>query len=277
MFLQHASSLILDIVAYSLFDSLTLEQLSANLRRYTGPFTGLRRKIFDLLQSGVDSSCNLPDLIIHARQMAGHSLEYKLYDDAYPIATSGNGQVIYPLLFDAYHIEWQCFGKLYCIRGDLRVEGEIYNRVNPSVQSECLGSYPEVDLSIQAGVSMPSNHFSPFKLGWKVNMHDNSLLSAALVLRSKSESFACIDVDPMDILCGIQNAFILGKCSHQSQSELEITSHLCSLTAPWNPYREIDDESHINIVAVDGANDLRFLAVACIADYLSAVVLRGDA
>ena len=98
-------------------------------------------------------------------------------------------------------------------------------------------------------------------------------LHAKIILVRKN-GLVIAQIDPLSILPDLRDSLLLDRCPHDRRTPLKDPAIFASHTAPWC---ETEDESdletpdsigphpslQINVPAVDGANDLRCLALAC--------------
>ena len=246
----------MDIFALSLFDSPvpTLVRLST----YRDMPNSVERSIFDLVSTGTAKMCNDVDLISWARGMVGHISQK---EDMDIIMTSSRGQVVYPSLFDTLLVEKQGYLKLSCLPGTLRVQGSTYRiAVSPLDDVEANDDVP-TDVSSYPDVSVPLNLFQNVELLWDLSIQDNDELHVMIKTRFKERNLSRLQTSPMFLIDSLKNKLMLEKCSHNCRTNVE--DRFCSYSAPWDTHdRSIHSSSHVDIVAVDRADDLRALSLA---------------
>jgi hypothetical protein len=268
IFFKWLAHITMDILAFSLFDSpiSTLVRLSTH-RDMPNSVEG---SIFHLISTGTVKKCDDVDLLSWARNMVGHVSNK---EDMDIIMTSGRGQVVYPSLFETLLVEKQGYLKLSSLPGTLRVKDSTYRIVTSPLDdiepdddiSTNFTSYPEV--------SVPLNLFKNLELLWNLSIQDNDELHVMMKIRFKERNLSRIQLSPMQMIDNLKNKVILEKCSHNCRAGVE--DRFCSYSAPWDTHESsINSTSQVDIVAVDRADDLRALSLAC---SKAPSVLRRDA
>jgi hypothetical protein len=277
-FFDSFSFLVVDILALSLFDSASplLVKLSLDRESSSKP---VNRAISKVITTGrTFSGFDHMHLIASARNMAGYG---PLDDeDRSLIITSSKGQVIYPTVFDTFRIEKQGYLKLSCFPGVLRYQDDTYDVV----------SHPDWVDGQHSGhgylspFMFPTQVFGPLKLpgdfsvSWKISVQDNRRIQAGLTLRSKANSPPAIELDPMALLRGLKNALLVESCPHDHRAQLISADQFASYCSPWDDHGEGDGStSQVDVVAVDGADDLRCFTLASLPVRGASCVLRRNA
>ncbi len=259
-FFRSLSFIIMDIFALTLFNSASPPLVRLSLGRENG--SAMRNKISNLIRSGDPEDFDDMELIEWARSMAGHTFDN---EDRSLIITSSKGQVIYPIVLDTFHIEKQGYLKLCCLPGVLRYNDDIYDVVSHpdpdtfDVQrhaSDYLRGFPQK-------VCRPLNLFRGFRVSWKISVRDNKELHAGLTLRSETNNPAAIELDPLMLLFSLRDTLLVESCSHDQHAPLMSEDKFTSYSSPWDEHNEASDTtSQVDVVAVDGADDLRCFALA---------------
>lgn len=185
--------------------------------------------------------------------------------------------MIYPNVLDTFHIERQGYLKLSCLPGTLRYQDETYDvmrypesgatRINPEVFGD-LPSFPPQ-------VSRPSNLLKGFSLSWKISVQDDRELHAGLLLCLKASNSRMVELDPLNLLLALKHTLLVESCPHDRRVELQPADQFAWYAYPWQDHRDAEDAtSIIDVVPVDGADDLRCFALACTETRL---VLRRNA
>jgi hypothetical protein len=262
-FFRSISFVIMDILALSLFDSPASLLISLNLDERRG--ISMSSNISKVIMTGNPQNYNDTDLLNWAMSMVGH--EFDEEDEGW-ITTYSKGQVIYPAIFDTFHIEKQGYLRLCWLPGTLRYQGETFDAV--STPSSWIDSkptqYADLNLPPCREVSGPLNLFRNFELLWEIAVQDDKKIHARLVVRSSEERHFKFEADPTDILYHLRNVLILGNCPHDHHAQLTSVDRFASYTSPWHEHQGASNSaSHVDVIAVDRANELRAFALACTA------------
>lgn len=261
-FFRSLSFIITDIFALSLFDSPSPLLVRLSLER-EGCSPMIDRIISQVIENGSSFEFDDINLLAWARSMVGHIFDE---EDRDLIMTYGKGQVIYPIVFDTFHIEKQGYLRLRCLPGILRYKDEVYNVVScpDSMHREKGSQYATDDLFSLPVVSRPLNLFKDFETSWKISIQDNKELHAGLILRPKGKSSPVIEQNPLEILLSLRDTLLLESCPHDRRAPLVLADRFSSYSSPWQDHSEaVDSTSQVDVVAVDGADDLRCFAIAC--------------
>ncbi len=270
-FFRSLSFIIMDIFALSLFDSPSTLLLRLSVDRENG--IGMEICISELIGIGSCQDFDNLNIITWARNMVGHVLE----EQSRVIISSSKGQVIYPRVFDARHLENHGYLKLCCLPGVLRYQGETYDIVSyPVLGIERLKNQPD-PVTVREPVSRPLNICRDFGSSWSISVRDNGELWAALLLHSKLDGSRWIEKDPLLLLENMANTLLVDGCPHDPRAELERADRFASYSCPWedHPTPPPGTSSQVSVVAVDGADDLRCIALAC-TGWVSAVLGRNS-
>jgi hypothetical protein len=217
--------------------------------------------------AGHTSTCINPTEPQHwARRFGDHTPG----DPPSSIVTSGKGQVIYPILFETSQIERQGSLKLYCLPGSLKHQGEAYDSV---VSNGVLPtSTQHYTVTLPEPVTGPINCFRNPTTSWKISVQDNGSLLARIIW--DIEYLAYCEINPLAILMQLKSTLLVENCGHSSRAQLPSPNQDASFIVPWkHGERSVDS---VNVVPVDGADDVRCFAVGW--EYMQGrpVVLRGN-
>jgi hypothetical protein len=267
-FFRTLSFIMMDIFALSLFDSPSPLLVKLSLHREGG--VQMDHDIAEVIQTGIPHKFESYHILEWARGMVGHLVQKEDHD---LIMTYGGGQVVYPIVFDTLHIRKQGYLKLCSLPGILRYDGAAYDVVSSSYLEEAppraydnLPSFPIV--------SLPLNLFTNLKLSWSLSVRDDRELKASIVLLSQANKFMAVEPNPMDLLHNLGDALLVESCPHDCRAQLKLADRFSSYSSPWQTHKEaLDSTSQVDVVAVDGADDLRCFAVACTG---APVVLRRN-
>jgi hypothetical protein len=281
----------MEIFVLSLFESSTPILVRLSLER-NGGHPALDNTVSEVIKTGESATFEDIELLDWARSMVGH-----MFDDEERslIMTSGKGQVIYPVMFDTLYVEKQGYLKLYCLPGSLRYQNDTYNVVSSPEETKDDESdngqtnNDETDddetdddeimddeatcpnLPSFPAVCKPLNLFKDLILSWKVTIQENKELHIKLMMRSKSNTSLVAEIDPLFILISLRDTLLLERCPHHHSTQLISADRFSSYISPWGRVEEaLDSTSHVSVVPVDGADDLRCFAIV----YLDSLILR---
>ncbi|CZR66625.1 uncharacterized protein PAC_16526 [Phialocephala subalpina] len=259
-FFRSISFVIMDIFALSLFDSPASLLISLNLNERDG--IPMDSSISEAITTGNPQKYDDMDLLKWARSMVGHKFDEE--DEGW-IMTYCKGQVIYPTIFDTFHLEKQGYLRLCWLPGTLRYQGETFDAVSTPYSwiDTKRTQYAGLNLPPCPEVSRPLNLFRNFELSWEMAIQDNKKIHARLAVRSSGEIYFKSEADPTDILYHLRNTLILENCPHDHDAQLTSVDRFASYTSPWHEYQEASNStSHVDIIAADRANELRLFALA---------------
>ncbi|KFY91246.1 hypothetical protein V500_04775 [Pseudogymnoascus sp. VKM F-4518 (FW-2643)] len=295
-FFRSLGFIIMELFVLSLFESSTPILVRLSLER-NGGHPPLANTVSEVIKTGESATFEDIELLDWARSMVGH-----VFDDEERslIMTSGKGQVIYPVIFDTLYVEKQGYLKLYCLPGALRYQNDTYNVVSsPEDTKDDESDNDESDndqtdndqtdndetdddeimddeatypnLPSFPAVSKPLNLFKDLILSWKVTIRENKELHIKLMMRSKSNTSLVAETDPLFILISLRDTLLLERCPHHHSAQLISADRFASYISPWDLVEEtLGSTSHVGVVPVDGADDLRCFAIV----YLDSLILR---
>jgi len=259
-FFRSLSFIIMDIFALTLFKSASPLLVRLSLARESG--FALREEISNVIRTGDPGAFDDMELLEWARSMAGHTFDN---EDRSLIMTSSKGQVIYPILLDTFHIKKQGYLELCCLPGVLRYNDDIYDVVShPDLDTfdvqhhacDYLPGFPQE-------VCGPLNLFKGLRVSWKISVRDNKEIHAGLTLRSETNNPPAIELDPLALLQSLRDILLVESCPHDQRAPLMSEDRFTSYSSPWDEHDEASGTtSRVDVVAVDGADDLRCFALA---------------
>lgn len=271
-FFQKLAFIIMDIFAISLFESPSPLQIRLSRDREC---TQMQTEIADFIMTGEEGAeYDDADLVTWAKEMLGHVFDE---EDRSLIMTYAKGQVIYPLIFDTYHVAKYGFLKLVALPGTLKYQGDIYNVVSmPDSENSHLSQDTGWDLPAFPSVSGPMNFFKDCEFSWDISVQDDRELHARFLLRSRAKKSSIVEQDPILLLRALRDTLLLQSCPHDSRAQLQHVDRYASYSPPWHGHTEaVESIPHrVDVVAVDGADELRCFAIACSE---APVVLRRNA
>lgn len=278
-FFELISFITIDIFVLSLFRSP--QPLLIKLSHERESSNQLERHIFRLAKTG---NANFPvtgfglsyamNLLDWARAMVGHKVGAE-DEDGNTVLTSGNGQVIYPSLFDTFNIERQGYMELTSYQGVLSYQGETYQTAIAKDGDFSPDELLSLNPSCPTQVSVPLNAFPNLEVFWKVGVQDNRELSVILSVRSRTGYLSSVTMHPMDLLFNLEKTLLLERCPHDGHAGITPTDRFCSYNSPLDAHQEAcNSSSHVDIIPVGYANDLRCFSLACTS---VPVVLRKNA
>jgi hypothetical protein len=116
-------------------------------------------------------------------------------------------------------------------------------------------------------VVVPQNLVTDLETCWEVRKVNDDRLGCTLKVRSKSGASSYGYLNPMNAVFGLMNGLFLESCPHDSRAALDQPDEFATYRGIFDEEDDADDEtpehgSRVNIVAVDGAEDLRMAAVS---------------
>ncbi|KFY77278.1 hypothetical protein V499_03261 [Pseudogymnoascus sp. VKM F-103] len=280
-FFRSLGFIIVELLVLSLFESSTPILVRLSLER-NGGVPVLDGTVAKVIKTGESFPFNDMHLLDWARSMVGHMFDN---EERSLIMTSGKGQVVYPVIFDTFYVEKQGYLKLYCLPGALRYQNDTYNVVsspedikddetdNDEIDNDEImddeATYP--NLPSFPAVSKPLNLLKDLILSWKVTIRENKELQIKLMIRSKTDTSLVAETDPLLILTSLSNTLLLERCPHHHSAQLISADQFSSYISLWDLVEgALGSTSHVGVVPVDGADDLRCFAIA----YLKSLILR---
>ena len=139
-------------------------------------------------------------------------------------------------------------------------EEEVKPRNPPTIEHDRAS---QSSLDRASTVVLPVNLFPGLETYWEVTKKDGSHIDCILGVRPKHNSTStATQLRPRDILFGLPNALLLDACPHDPQAALEQPDRHASYCDIFPAHRDASSPtSHVEILPVDVADDLRSVAV----------------
>jgi hypothetical protein len=258
-FIKDLAAMTADVLALSLF--CFPEKLLVSLRRFRTPDESFFvSAVEDILYSGKPTQCKVSCLLQWALKLVEHDVEEEIRLNSW-ILSSFKGQAVYPAIFDAYDIHKQGYLALRWLPGRLWYHGDTYSSARAYSTMDLLsGELPVVDKPVIA----PCNLFPAYSLIWNIERMD-SFFSVSLGLSSKTQELAPLSHSPSLVLESLSKSLLLEACPHDSNAKLRSADKFCTFIGPVLPIAPSTTTGAtapvVEIVAADGADDLRFFAL----------------
>ncbi|KAH8684077.1 hypothetical protein BGZ61DRAFT_534752 [Ilyonectria robusta] len=178
------------------------------------------------------------------------------------------GQAVYPTIFDTCRITRKGYLALSWVRGVLEFDGETYEMVKSHAESE--ESPPSIDCTIPS-TSRPLNLTPDYTISWRVRATE-SALELGLCLDGPSLE---IVHSPFNIIQNLGSCLFVERCPHDRDTELQHADPPYFYDSPLS--LQVGQRSGIRVVALDGANDVRFHFLGDKRFAYDGVVVRFDA
>lgn len=275
-FFQILARIIADILALSLFENSD-SLLIMPKHDFSSTRHPLSAAVHSILTEGSPVTCSILALHEWALAMVGHRGEDDVDQSAW-VMSYYKGQVVYPAVFETHRFEKRGYLSLSCLPGLLRYEGDTYARV---VADASTFSSDPLTGSCDDAVLQPCNLIPGARLAWRVARGDN-ILKASIGLEG-IQNYSQTKSLPTTSLINLASALLVEACPHHRNSPLNCPDPFCFFTGPLDPMVSRSDSTRegqnsvvqsTGVVAVDGADDLRWLALAA---YEMPVILRRDA
>ncbi|KAK0661624.1 hypothetical protein QBC41DRAFT_35686 [Cercophora samala] len=319
-FLRRLAVLIADTLALSLYstpNSLLVEHshaLSHTIPHDVGripPLSGLPSDIFSVLRSGKTQDIHCEKLLRHALRLTGHK---KAHPFQGWLMMSSRGQTVWHTIFETNKYSNNGYLALSWFRGTIWFKKTSYDTCNSGPDYLVLnnGLNPNPTPSVaEEGVTRPVNYYADYRVHWDVALLPH-MLEISIGLREKDEQVLLAARDPRMIMHNLANALMLNRCEHPSDTKLTEPDSAARFISPL--IREEIDETigdnaqeneresgrqrgrrrkrrrapcglnTINVVAVDGNDEMRFFALANSLEFPSPspehrpfVILRNEA
>ncbi|KAI1080370.1 hypothetical protein F5B20DRAFT_110226 [Whalleya microplaca] len=175
------------------------------------------------------------------------------------IMSSFKGQAIYPMIFDTQCIEKNGYLTLSWLRGTIQHNGDKYSVVHCNRMTK--GEDTVTTLIADIPVTRPSN-LVPVEMVWKTSDYDFKL-AVSLSIKSPKGGVGHATRPPSAIWSTLAKSLILEGCIHEPREPLPSEDPICHYIGPMGsrPKPMKGQKSQINVVAIDGADDLRLLAL----------------
>lgn len=215
--------------------------------------------------------CRFGSLVDWTLQLLGHSAVSVKVAESYWAMSCFKGQAVYPTIFDTCRITRKGYFALSWVRGALEFDGEKYEIVTTSPEAQKPPPPMDCAISSDQEVYRPLNLTPDYTMSWRVGATD-SVLELGLCL---SGPFVEIVHNPFNIIRNLGSCLIVERCPHNRDSELQRADPLCFYDSPLSP--RVRQSGGIRVVAVDGANDIRFHSLGDREVSSTGLVVRIDA
>ncbi|KAJ9150284.1 hypothetical protein NKR23_g3692 [Pleurostoma richardsiae] len=263
-FIGNLSLIIREILTISLLCTPEAPKVQFPLKGDPGP--RLRDAITKVLEDGVGIKCSIFPLIDHALYLVGHNTKSEISPQKW-IMSSFRGQVVYPAIFDTDRVEKKGHLAMTWLPGVLRYKGDTYSQVVGS--SACPEDYTPCDFPNLPKDDCPLNVMPGCKKIWQVAISDD-VLQASMALASLGNKHHVVAADPTKLWVALSQLGMLEHCGHDPAAPVDgHFREMCRYSTVVNPTvpGKIDGRPIVGVVAVDGADDLRVLALCCLASY----------
>lgn len=270
------SSILADIFALSLFESRQELFIKPSRNRHNEDQENqLIQAIGNVLRSRKQQIFEDEHLLQWARAMVGHDFDD---EDRCLIITSGRGQVVYPSVYGSDRIDRVGYLRLSNFCGVFRYEGDVYNVVSsPDDGASDISGHPGQLVckeNQKIAILQPMNLYPNASFSWKIATQDDGEIQADFLVRVQDSNFTATR-SPSFFITALKDTLFYEDCLHDSQSRLEEADRFTTNQLLWHEGVDENDENRrVNIIAVDGSEELRRFALA---DANGPVVLRRDA
>ncbi|RBR19330.1 hypothetical protein FVER53590_08400 [Fusarium verticillioides] len=272
-FLYDAALFLSDALALSLFhlsDNLLVRIENGRDRRRDDYHTTVfsiftHQSVGYSISSDIKEPCKIEALLDWALMLIGHDVGTEVSTSRWAMSCF-KGQAAYPTIFDTRRMKKRGYLRLSWLPGILQFQSEKYEvvksekeRQNPPPPSSKVLSSREV--------IRPLNLFPNYRLKWRVEAKDG-FLNLGVYLEGPS-----VDIirNPTEAISALACSLVFERCKHANRdAELESPDQFCGYTSPLMPNEYLRNKTRI--VAVDGADDLRFYALTEIALSMSVEV-----
>lgn len=272
-FYLNFSTILVDIFALSLFKAPELLLVRPRHDRHNAK--QLRDTVCDVLRNGEPREFDDGHLLQWARAMVGHVFDDK---DRRLIVTSGRGQVVYPSVYESDRIERVGYLRLSHFYGVLKYDRDVYN-VMASPDNEASDVSDDQKRYIYENnqnpeILQPTNLYRNVNVSWEVVTQDYGEIQANFLVHIQDRNFTARRNSSL-LITALKDTFFYEDCLHDRQSMLEEADRFITNQPPWHEgVAENDENPRVNIIAVDGSEELRHFALA---HANGPVVLRRDA
>lgn len=267
-FYKKLSWIVADVLALSLVDCPDLLQVSNNVNHGYWHGDSFLERVTRVLRNKSDTDIGVPDLLNRAMKVLGHDVNRIKRREW--VASSSKGQAVWPTIYETHSYGMGGYLSLSWHPGLLRHKGETYNLAHWS-QSSILGS-DRITGICKDKVQSPCNLCPGMELDWMVSTGEDSL-DVALSVRCGLNEYHSIGLEPARVLTNLAKALLVEDCPHNPTSELDFSDTRLKFSGPLYP---CDPSAGISVVAVDGDDGLRFIALSTLNNEYP-VVLRKRA
>ncbi|KAK4072452.1 hypothetical protein Trihar35433_4516 [Trichoderma harzianum] len=260
-FYLNFSTILVDIFALSLFKAPELLLVRPRHDRHNAK--QLRDTVCDVLRNGEPREFDDGHLLQWARAMVGHVFDDK---DRRLIVTSGRGQVVYPSVYESDRIERVGYLRLSHFYGVLKYDRDVYN-VMASPDNEASDVSDDQKRYIYENnqnpeILQPTNLYRNVNVSWEVVTQDYGEIQANFLVHIQDRNFTARRNSSL-LITALKDTFFYEDCLHDRQSMLEEADRFITNQPPWHEgVAENDENPRVNIIAVDGSEELRHFALA---------------
>ncbi|KAL8872044.1 MAG: hypothetical protein Q9174_002258 [Haloplaca sp. 1 TL-2023] len=263
-FYRRLSIVVADILALSLFNSPNGLYIRLPIPQHLETRNRLKTAVECIITTGKIQVCEFTDLLDWSLALVGHKVTKEVRDLDW-IMSCQLGQAVWPTIYDTNIAEKRGFLSLSWLRGDLRYKDEIYKVVQGSDEGSFMLD-PTDDIYNEA-VTRPCNLVPSLRMKWRIKVGDG-VLRASFGVQGMDDRYAPHTVNPVLLLSNLAAALNVEDCPHEAGMELEREDRFCTYTGPINPTQPASESKNkaspkLAVVAIDGADDLRLLTMAC--------------
>ena len=265
-FLHGAALFLSDALALSLFhlsDNLLVRIENGRDRRRDD----YHRMVFSVFthQAVGDSStgsdmiapCQIESLLGWALTLIGHDVGREVSTESWAMSCF-KGQAVYPTIFDTRRMKRRGYLALSWLPGLLQFQSEKYEVIKSEIERQNPPPSSRKTLSSRE-VIRPLNLYPDYKLKWRVEAKDG-FVNLGVSLAGPSVD---ITRNPTDVIRALACSLVSERCEHANRdAELERADQSCRYTSPLKPNERFFGKTRI--VAVDGADDLRFYSLVAL-------------
>lgn len=262
-FFYRLATVICDILALSLYHYSDGLHVQIPIPQHSDRRNELLAGVQHILRSGETVDVSFTSLLDWALSLAGHSVSNPVKKLDW-VMSSASGQVVWPTVYDTNSIDKYGYLGLTWRRGELRYKDEVYGLVQGDDRGKIADALID---SFSEPVESPLNLVSDLRVAWQVKLGDGGL-RAGMRLEGMDGRYRVSNLSPTLLLANFASALIVESCSHPSDAPLARADTFCAFTGPGNPTYPASTTTgetwmKTGVVAVDGANDLRFFSIGC--------------
>lgn len=252
------------ILGFSLFEGSTCLQVSLDNRVLQGKdsFTLVDSYHFILGLQGIVSfpetrQCSLPALHNFALSLVGHDTKNLPRGITEWAMSSFKGQTIYYKVLGTQRIVKRGYLCFSWHPGFVTLDGEKYNQVSCHTLAGAFKKSSPAWEHCNGQVFGPANFFKEYLLRWDL-FEGDGFLSIGVSAQTHDNNVVFSGRSPSRAVETLKNALVIDRCDHDADAKLEEANDNLVYVTP--SFERADTQGSISIVAVDGADDLRYLA-----------------
>ncbi|OBT65410.1 hypothetical protein VE03_06101 [Pseudogymnoascus sp. 23342-1-I1] len=277
-FLYNAALILSDALALSLFDcpeGLLVRIENGRERRRNDFYTAVHY-IFSptaatgsLMRPDSIPYCEIGSLLDWALMLVGHNVGMEMSASHWAMSCF-KGQAVYPTIFDTFRIKKRGYLALSWLPGILEFRGEKYEIVKDYADIQQAPARRD-NIASSEEVCRPLNSYPSYSLKWRVSAKDDFLELGVYLEGSPVEILR----NPLKIINTLACSLVFERCPHNRDAELQSADLFCAYTSPLHP--ENHHGGKTSVVAVDGADHLRFYSLGGVGRNTVPMVMRIDA